>query len=414
MKNFLIDIISIMQKSENKQEQEPPLRSLMRFSIKLLATFFIVLLKRLAFYLMSITRVFVILGGFIARRSLLTKKFIVRMLTYRGGVFYETPRLGLAALLTTTASAMFIVPVVTPLAKSYSLTALAGTDNSMATVSEFSAGVLTAPPSLSTTSSGKSIRKEIDTYVIQPGDTLSTIAANFLVSIDGLKYVNDLDSDILTPGDELKIPPVDGLFHIVEDGDTLAAIAKKYNVPEQAIADFNSLEAPFVLHGGQELIIPNATVPKPEPVYVPPTLAQNTTPNTGLQLESRSDVANVGTGQFVMPTNGVITQYFWWGHQAIDIANRACGANPIFAADAGTIVYAQWWPGGGGYSIWIDHGNGYMTQYAHMSKFAVKVGDVVGRGQVIGYMGSTGRSTGCHVHFVVKKNGIPINPLSVL
>ncbi len=403
-----------MQKLEDKQEQEPPLRELMHFSIKLLVTFFVVLVKRLAFYVMAIVNVIVAFVSLIERRALLTKKFIVRMLTYRGGVFYETPRLGFATLLTTTVTAMFIIPIIAPLAKSYSFTTFAGTNNSMTTVSEFSMNVLTAPPSLATTSSGKSIRKEIDTYVIQPGDTLSTIAANFLVSIDGLKYVNDLDSDILTPGDELKIPPVDGLFHIVEDGDNLAGIAEKYNVPEQAIADFNSLESPFVLHGGQELIIPNATVPKPKPVYVPPTLAQNTAPTTGLQLESRTDVANVGTGQFVMPTKGVITQYFWWGHQAIDIANRACGANPIFAADSGTIVYAQWWPGGGGNSIWIDHGNGYMTQYAHMSKFSVKVGDVVKRGQVIGYMGSTGRSTGCHVHFVIKKNGIPINPLSVL
>ena len=116
----------------------------------------------------------------------------------------------------------------------------------------------------------------------------------------------------------------------------------------------------------------------------------------------------VASGSMSLPSGGRLTQYFSWYHPAVDIAEK-CGT-PITAADSGVIIFAGWWVGGGGNSIWVDHGNGYVTRYAHLSGFARSSG-AVSKGEVIGYIGATGRAYGCHVHFVVERNGRAVNPL---
>jgi len=238
-------------------------------------------------------------------------------------------------------------------------------------------------------------RDEVFEYEIQPGDTLSTIGEKFQITVDTIRYANDLsDVDSLTVGEKLVILPVSGVRHEVKAGDTVESIANKYQVAPQAVIDFNYLNEPFALRVGEVLTVPEATIPRPVPV-LPPTL----TPSLA------------GTGQFAWPTDShLITQYFSYYHPAIDIG----GYGPIYAADAGTVVFAGWSPVGYGYLVEVDHGNGYKTGYAHLSRLDVSVGQAVGKGQTVGLMGATGRAWGVHLHFMVRENGRFINPLLVL
>jgi len=240
-------------------------------------------------------------------------------------------------------------------------------------------------------------------YVIQSGDTLSSIGERFKISADALKYVNGLtDYSILSVGDAITIPPVSGLIHKVKSGDTLDSIADKYEVPSQAVADFNYILDTSKLAVGTELVIPGAKVP--QPVYIPPSYGYQP-PITGLP--------SLGDG-FIWPTSTrIITQYFAWYHNGIDIAVPwGWGMPPLFASSGGTVTRAGWDPWGLGLHVAVNHGNGFETVYGHMSRIDVGYGQTVSKGQVIGLMGNTGRSTGPHVHFIIKYNGIPRNPLN--
>ncbi len=251
-------------------------------------------------------------------------------------------------------------------------------------------------------------RTQYLSYTIQSGDTLYSIGNNFKVSIDALKYVNNLyDGSILKVGSEIVIPPASGLIHKVESGDTLASIATKYSVPAQAIADFNYLLEPGRLALGTELVIPDAKIPQPVVLdlpYIPATVNQGATD------------ANAKKGWCMWPTGAtVITQNFSWYHNGLDIGASWGGAMPpIYACAGGTVVRAGWDPFGLGLHIRVDHGNGYETVYGHMSRLDVSYGDKVKKGEVMGLMGSTGRSTGPHVHFMVKYNGSPQDPLKYI
>ena len=119
-----------------------------------------------------------------------------------------------------------------------------------------------------------------------------------------------------------------------------------------------------------------------------------------------------GTGQLLWPVSGIITQYPVWYHNALDIANPAVPG--IAAADAGVVVDVQYLRYGYGQHVLVSHGDGLSTLYAHLSEIYVKVGDRLARGQILGRMGSTGRSTGTHLHFEVRKNGMIVNPLPFL
>ena len=121
-----------------------------------------------------------------------------------------------------------------------------------------------------------------------------------------------------------------------------------------------------------------------------------------------------GTGNMLWPTTArVITQYFTWRHHGLDIGLPK--GQPIYAVDAGTVIKSQCgWNGGYGCHIIIDHGNGIKTLYGHSSRLDVTVGDAVARGQTIGLVGSTGKSTGSHIHLEVRVNGKAVNPLGYI
>jgi murein DD-endopeptidase MepM/ murein hydrolase activator NlpD len=248
-------------------------------------------------------------------------------------------------------------------------------------------------------------RSESFVYNVEPGDTLFSIGEKFKISTDALKYVNGLtDTSILRIGQEVIVPPTAGLVHKVESGDTLTSIAEKYEVPVQAIADFNYLLDTSRLALGTELVIPGGKVPK----YVPPVVIMD----TGFSSLGSAGQASPNKSLCVWPTTmRYISQYFSWYHNGVDIASpTGSSMPPLLSCMSGVVVRAGWDPWGLGLHVRIDHGNGYETVYGHMSRIDVSYGESVKRGEVIGLMGSTGRSTGPHVHFMVKYNGAPQDP----
>lgn len=245
-------------------------------------------------------------------------------------------------------------------------------------------------------------------YTVAEGDTVGSIAKKFDVSEDTIRWQNDLKSkDSIKVGQVLEILPITGISHKVLKGDTVFSLAKKYDTSAQAIVDFpyNTFmnDETFELAVGQTIVIPDGV--KQEAVLWSPTArVRQITPDAGTVVAS---------GSFVWPTSGSITQRFAWYHKGLDIANSA--GPDVLAADAGTVRTAGWLDGYGyGNRVVIDHGNGFTTLYAHLSSIYVVPGQTVGRGARIGRMGSTGRSTGTHLHFEVISNGTYLNPLNVL
>jgi murein DD-endopeptidase MepM/ murein hydrolase activator NlpD len=247
-------------------------------------------------------------------------------------------------------------------------------------------------------------RAEIVEYKVEAGDTVSTIAEKFGVSVDTIIWENDLKSvKDIKPGQTLRILPVSGVLYKVKPGETIYTIAKKLQVDPQVIVDwpYNSFanDETFALAVGQTLMVPDGIKPKETPVA--PRRIYAIVPGAGL-----------GTGQFVWPVGGTISQGFSWYHKAIDIANH--DLPDILAADGGVVSFTGWQPGGYGNYLILNHGNGYQTLYAHLSQIYISVGQKIGKGQVIGKMGSTGRSTGPHLHFEIRINGSSQNPLNYL
>lgn len=261
-------------------------------------------------------------------------------------------------------------------------------------------------------------RREAIEYTVRPGDTLSSIGQNFRVSTDAIIYANNLsDEDFLRIGQKLTIPPVEGVVYTIKSGDTLSSIAQKFKTPSQAIAEFNYIYEDSSLQVGAKIIVPTAEIPQIPKSFVPPPSAYQPSrispvPETAYNEEGRPGGVPGATGAFGWPLKSrAITQYFSYYHLGIDIADNV-GA-PIYAADGGIVIRAGWWLGGFGNAVKIDHGNGYTTMYAHMSRIMVSVGDRVEKGQQIGEVGSTGNSTGPHTHFAVQRFGRYLNPLSV-
>jgi len=222
--------------------------------------------------------------------------------------------------------------------------------------------------------SGKDILK----YEVQLYDNPSVIAARFGITTETILSVNNLEyGDYIFPGDKIDILPVSGTIHKVNSGDTLDKIAQKYKVPIQDIIDFNELDPQADLASGLVLIIPGAYVD----IATKPTII------------NKPKIDNY----FINPATGYISQHLH-PTNAIDVAND-CGT-PIYAAASGTVSRIKWGDRAG-YYILIDHTNGTKTLYAHLSKMLVRTGDWVKQGQKIALMGTTGHSTGCHLHFSV-------------
>lgn len=251
-------------------------------------------------------------------------------------------------------------------------------------------------------------RSETIEYKVESGDTLSSIAVKFGISADTIRWANNLTGDSIKPGQILEILPVSGVSYTVKSGDTLASVAKKFSAEQQPILDFpfNDVPDDLRLKIGQLLIIPDGS---PAEVKAP----KKAQPQFLAQGPSSPAFSAPGGAQFIWPTGGTLTQYFSWYHPAIDVANRA--GPGIAASDGGTVLVAGW-PDSTGYGnrVVIDHGNGYTSLYAHLSNVYVSAGQTISRGQLLGQMGSTGRSTGTHLHLEIRYKGVALNPLGIL
>ncbi|MDO8576698.1 MAG: M23 family metallopeptidase [bacterium] len=243
----------------------------------------------------------------------------------------------------------------------------------------------------------------ISLYTVVEGDTLSVIAKLFKVSPDTVLWANDLPRNaVLKVGQTLVILPVTGVRYTVKPGDTLASIAKKFGADAVDIGNFNGIDGSMVV-AGTKLIIPDGEIAVAAVVAAP----ASSKPAKGIlatTLNSRPGTA-AQKGYYIRPLAGGVKTQGVHGYNGVDLA--APIGTPILAAAEGDVLIAKetgWNAGYGGYVV-IRHANGSQTLYAHQSGVAVSPGQHVQQGQVIGYVGSTGKSTGAHVHFEIR-NGI--------
>ncbi|MFH0857116.1 MAG: peptidoglycan DD-metalloendopeptidase family protein [bacterium] len=270
-------------------------------------------------------------------------------------------------------------------------------------------------PDMPSTEETPQARQGAVEYIVEAGDVLGAIADKFNISINTILWANNLGyTSRIRPGDKLKILPVSGVFHIVSSGENLGGIAKKYNVDAAKILEFNKLSNGDSIKKGQELIIPGGVIKQTAPsrTVLVNNAAPAASPYSIVNIFAPSKEQYSRSSKFLWPTTSKrITQYYHLGHHAIDIG--APKGTPIYAIEKGRVILSGW-SSGYGYNIIVDHGNGQKSRYAHFSKLYVKSGAVVTKGQQIGEMGSTGNSTGSHLHIEIIISGVKVNPLKYI
>ena len=236
---------------------------------------------------------------------------------------------------------------------------------------------------------------EVSTYVVHKNDTLSQISDMFSVSVNTIVWANDLDRNVpLREGQTLVVLPVDGVQYVVQKGDTLNGIVKKFHANLEDIVSFNDLRAGHPLSVGQPIIVPDGV--------------ENVSRSLSSTLpSSRANIPSYN-GYYTNPLpSGHKTQgLHGYAHNSVDIGGPIGGS--ILAAADGVVIVSQFrpsgnpWFGGYGNNVMIKHPNGTLTRYGHMSVVYVSEGARVSRGQAIGEVGSTGDSSGSHLHFEIR------------
>ena len=229
---------------------------------------------------------------------------------------------------------------------------------------------------------------QISVYVVREGDSLSQIAQMFNVSVNTIIWSNDIKrGSLITPGQTLAILPITGVKHTVAKGDTVASIVKKYKGNLEEVLRYNDLREGATLAVGTTVVVPDGKIETP--VY------------SSAGTVVRGSGGPSYSGYYLRPVAGVRTQGLH-GYNGIDIG--APVGTPIVAAASGSVIISRnsGWNGGYGKYVVIKHDNGTQTLYSHMSNAIVPQGSFVQKGQVIGYVGSTGKSTGPHLHFEVR------------
>ncbi|MCC6629529.1 MAG: LysM peptidoglycan-binding domain-containing protein [Chloroflexi bacterium] len=276
-------------------------------------------------------------------------------------------------------------------------------------------------------------RTTVTMHTVQDGETVFAVAERYNVTPETIISANSLeDADFLLIGQRLAILPVSGVGLIVQAGDSVGELAARYRVDESAIRGYapNGLGVGGEVVPGQALVVPGGRLPDPppaEPEPAEPVVQQASAPPAQVAASAPAErpaprptavplppapARPAPTGRMVWPTTGSITTYFSGGHNGLDLANAS--GTPVVAADGGVVIWSGWRNDGLGIAVFVDHGGGLQTWYGHFSRAVVSPGQAVGRGQIIGYMGSTGRSTGPHLHFMVLQNYGYRNPLNYL
>jgi len=264
---------------------------------------------------------------------------------------------------------------------------------------------------------------EVKPYTVGQGDSIFEIAAKFNITPETVLWANydqlNDNPDLISIGMQLWIPPVDGVLHRWQPGNTLEGVATLYEASIEDILGFSGNQIDLV----EQAVTPDSLVMVPGGhrefrQWIIPTIPRG---QAGVSRSVYGEGAceggydgAYGTGTFIWPAgNHVLSgNDYWSGHLGIDIA-AGLGA-PIYASDSGVVVFSGWATGGYGDSVIIDHGNGYQTLYAHMSNATARCGQSVGQGTTIGIAGSTGNSTGAHLHFEVRYQGGFVSPWFVL
>ena len=247
------------------------------------------------------------------------------------------------------------------------------------------------------TTNNEEVPSDISVYVVRKGDSLSQIANMFGVTEDTIRWSNDIKKgQKLTEGDVLFISPVSGVIHTVEKGQTLKGIANLYKVDVNEILGFNDIPIDSKLEVGDELIIPGGEITEKSNTKI--SAPKNSTKNKDYYKKYVGpDLGGYFTNP--VPQYSMRTQNLH-GNNSTDLG--APMGTPIVAAAEGTVLLARYgWNGAYGNMVVIKHPNGTETLYSHLSKITTKTGAKVGKGEIIGLVGSTGRSTGPHLHFEV-------------
>jgi len=271
-------------------------------------------------------------------------------------------------------------------------------------------------------------RVDVITYTVQQGDSIFSIADDFGLKAETILWGNyDLLKDnphLLKTDQKLNILPVNGTYYEWHDDDSLSQVASFFKVEPQAIIEypgnrFDLTEATTAdpdLEPGHWLIIPDGWRPIKD--WGPPAITRGNPASAAYYGAGHCGAiyeGAIGTGTFVWPTPGRQISGYTYNppiHSAIDIGGYV--GDPIYAVDNGVVVYAGWSDYGFGYLIVIDHGTGWQSAYAHLSAVGVSCGQSVFQGTVIGGLGSTGNSSGPHLHFELVYNGAKVNPLNFL
>ncbi|MBX3035755.1 MAG: peptidoglycan DD-metalloendopeptidase family protein [Anaerolineales bacterium] len=264
-------------------------------------------------------------------------------------------------------------------------------------------------------------RSEPVLYRVSRGDAMYNIAEDYKIKTETILYVNEQLEDnphSLRPGMELLIPPADGMYYVWKEGDTFESVADKFDAEPQDIIDFT----------GNNIDLTNPTVEVGTKIFVPG--GSRELRNWAADLPTTTRGANTGTGGGNAANvcgGGPVASGFGWPADSVSLSGNAYGpghlgididapeGSNVYASGTGVVTMAQGgWNYGYGNVVQIDHGNGYVTVYAHLSTIFVTQCQTVGQGAVIGLSGNTGNSFGAHLHFEVRIGGSNVNPYQIL
>lgn len=229
---------------------------------------------------------------------------------------------------------------------------------------------------------------QISIYVVREGDTLPAIAKMFGVTVNTVRWGNDIKGNTITVGQTLVILPISGIQHTVKSGDNLQSIAKLHKADLDEVLQYNNLTKDARLAVGDVIIVPDGE-----------ESSVSVSPKSGTKSSKSRPSYN---GYYMRPIVGGVKSQGIHGKNGVDLASYS-GANILASADGQVIISkSSGWNGGYGLYVVIKHSNGTQTLYAHLSATTIRAGEYVQQGEVIGKMGSTGKSTGTHLHFEIR------------